>query len=60
MEDDDAIPVIGLHRGVPLEDQQSPARLALVRREIDLVLGSRLGRRPVALARVAAACVRDG
>ena len=39
MEDDDAIPVIGLHRGVPLEDQQSPARLALVRREIDLVLG---------------------
>jgi hypothetical protein len=39
MEGDDAIPVIGLHRGVPLEDQQSPERLALVRREIDLVLG---------------------
>jgi hypothetical protein len=39
MEDDDAIPVIGLHRGVPLEDQQSPERLALVRAEIDLVLG---------------------
>jgi hypothetical protein len=39
MEGDDAIPVIGSHRGVPLEDQQSPERLALVRREIDLVLG---------------------
>jgi hypothetical protein len=39
MQDDDAIPVIGLHRGVPLEDQQSPERLALVRAEIDLVLG---------------------
>jgi hypothetical protein len=38
MEGDDAIPVIGLHRGVPLEDQQSPERLALVRAEIDLVL----------------------
>ena len=39
MEGDDAIPVIGLHRGVPLEDQQSPERLALVRAEIDHVLG---------------------
>jgi hypothetical protein len=39
MEGDDAIPVIGLHRGVPLEDQQSDARLALVRSEIDHVLG---------------------
>jgi hypothetical protein len=40
MEDDDAIPVIGLHRGgVPLEDSQSPERLALVRAEIDVVLG---------------------
>jgi hypothetical protein len=38
MEGDDAIPVIGLHRGVPLEDQQSDARLALVRAEIDHVL----------------------
>jgi hypothetical protein len=38
MEGDDAIPVIGLHRGVPLEDQQSPERLALVRSEIDHVL----------------------
>jgi hypothetical protein len=39
MEGDDAIPTIGSHRGVPLEDQQSPGRLAVVRREIDLVLG---------------------
>jgi hypothetical protein len=39
MQDGDAIPVIGLHRGVPLEDQQSPERLALVRSEIDHVLG---------------------
>jgi hypothetical protein len=39
MEGDDAIPVIGLHRGVPLEDQQSPERLALVKAEIDHVLG---------------------
>jgi hypothetical protein len=39
MERDDAIPVIGLHRGVPLEDHQSPERLALVRAEIDHVLG---------------------
>ena len=39
MEDDDAIPVIGLDRGVPLEDHQSPERLALVRAEIDHVLG---------------------
>jgi hypothetical protein len=39
MEDDDAIPVIGPYRGVPLENQQSPERLALVRREIDVVLG---------------------
>jgi len=38
MEDDDAIPVVGLHKGVPLEDQQSDARLALVRAEIDHVL----------------------
>jgi hypothetical protein len=36
--DDDSIPVIGMHRGVPLEDQQSPERLALVRSEIDHVL----------------------
>jgi len=39
MQGDDAIPVIGLHRVVPLEDQQSPERLALVKAEIDLVLG---------------------
>src|SRR5262245_17802673 len=38
MEENDAIPVVGLHRGVPLEDQQSPERLAFVRAEIDHVL----------------------
>jgi hypothetical protein len=37
--DDDAIPTIGAYKGVPLEDQQSDARLALVRAEIDHVLG---------------------
>jgi hypothetical protein len=37
--DDDEIPTIGTHRGVPLEDQQSDARLGLVRAEIDLVFG---------------------
>jgi len=37
--DDDAIPTIGSYRGVPLEDEQSEARLGLVRAEIDLVLG---------------------
>jgi len=35
---DDAIPVIGSHRGVPLEDAQSDARLSLVKAEIDHVL----------------------
>ena len=39
MEGDDAIPSVGLYKGVPLEDQQSDARLALVRAEIDHVLG---------------------
>ena len=38
MESDDAIPIIGLHRGIPLEDQQSLERLALVKAEIDHVL----------------------
>jgi hypothetical protein len=38
-EDDDAIPVAGWHKGVPLEDGQSDARLGLVRSEIDHVLG---------------------
>src|SRR2546430_8960160 len=38
MEGDDAIPVIGLHRGVPLEDHQSPERLGVVRAEIDHAL----------------------
>jgi hypothetical protein len=37
--DSDEIPTIGTHRGIPLENGQSPARLALVRAEIDLVLG---------------------
>jgi hypothetical protein len=37
--DNDAIPTVGTHRGVPLEDHQSDARLALVRAEIDRVLG---------------------
>jgi hypothetical protein len=37
--DNDEIPTIGTHRGVPLEDHQSDARLALVRAEIDRVLG---------------------
>jgi len=37
--DNDEIPTVGTHRGVPLEDQQSDARLALVRGEIDRVLG---------------------
>jgi hypothetical protein len=39
MEDDDAIPTLGQHRGVALEDRQRPARLILVRTEIDCVLG---------------------
>jgi hypothetical protein len=39
MEGDDAIPTVGSYRGVPLEDGQSPQRLEVVRREIDLVLG---------------------
>jgi hypothetical protein len=37
--DNDEIPTIGIYKGIPLEDQQSDARLALVRAEIDLVLG---------------------
>ena len=36
MEGDDAIPVVGWHRGVALEDRQSEARLS--RSEIDHVL----------------------
>jgi hypothetical protein len=36
--DNDAIPTIGTHKGIPLEDQQSDERLALVRTEIDRVL----------------------
>src|SRR5262245_27148324 len=38
MEENDAIPIIGQHRGVPLEGQQSPEGLALVRAEIVHVL----------------------
>jgi hypothetical protein len=37
--DSDEIPTIGTYRGVPLEDHQSDARLEVVRREIDVVLG---------------------
>jgi hypothetical protein len=37
--DNDAIPTVGTHKGVPLENEQSETRLALVRREIDVVLG---------------------
>jgi hypothetical protein len=37
--DNDEIPTIGIYKGIPLEDQQSDARLALVRAEIDHVLG---------------------
>jgi hypothetical protein len=37
--DNDEIPTVGVYKGIPLEDQQSDRRLALVRREIDLVLG---------------------
>jgi hypothetical protein len=37
--DSDEIPTVGTHRGVGLEDQQPDARLALVRAEIDRVLG---------------------
>jgi hypothetical protein len=39
-EGHDSIPVIGWHKGVPLEDQQSPERLGLVRSEIDRVLAT--------------------
>jgi hypothetical protein len=35
---DDRIPTIGEHRGVGLDDHQSPERLAVVKREIDAVL----------------------
>jgi len=37
--DSDAIPTVESYKGVGLEDGQSPQRLALVRREIDRVLG---------------------
>jgi hypothetical protein len=39
MGDDDAIPIVEIYKGIGLEDQQTPERLALVRAEIDLVLG---------------------
>lgn len=37
MNDDDAIPLIEVHRGVGLHDQQPPKRLDEVRRAIDAV-----------------------
>jgi hypothetical protein len=37
--DNDAIPTVGTYRGIPLEDHQFDARLEVVRREIDVVLG---------------------
>ncbi|MCC3244194.1 hypothetical protein LG047_02460 [Methylocystis sp. WRRC1] len=37
MKDDDHIPTIGEHRGVPLHDFQDEARLAVVRGDIDAV-----------------------
>src|SRR5262245_44047698 len=39
MDDDDAIPTVGSHKGVALEDRQTAARLGLVKAEIDCVLG---------------------
>jgi hypothetical protein len=39
LTDNDEIPTIETYRGVGVEDQQSPERLALVKAEIDLVLG---------------------
>jgi len=38
MDGDDQIPTIGCYKGVPLENEQSEARLGLVRGEIDRVL----------------------
>jgi hypothetical protein len=35
MTDDDTIPIVAIHRGVGLHDQQSPERLDVVRRAID-------------------------
>ena len=37
VDDDDAIPVVEVYRGVGIEDQQPPERIELVRREIDRV-----------------------
>lgn len=37
--DDDAIPIVETYKGIGLEADQSPRRLKVVRREIDLVLG---------------------
>jgi hypothetical protein len=39
MDDDGHIPIVGKHRGVGLEDHQSPERLEVVKGEIDRVLG---------------------
>jgi hypothetical protein len=38
MSNDGPIPIVETYRGVGLHDQQSPARLAVVKAEIDLVL----------------------
>jgi hypothetical protein len=37
MSESDAIPIIEIYRGVGLQDQQTPERLAIVRQAIDLV-----------------------
>lgn len=37
MPPDERIPCVGSYRSVPLHDRQSPERLALVRKELDIV-----------------------
>jgi hypothetical protein len=37
MDEDDAIPIVEVYRGVGIEDQQPPERIKLVKREIDRV-----------------------
>ena len=37
MDEDDAIPILEVYRGVGIEDQQPPKRIGLVKREIDRV-----------------------
>jgi hypothetical protein len=38
MKREGKIPIVGYHGDVPLHDQQSPARLAVVRAEIDILI----------------------